>query len=404
MASKKILQLIQVEEKRQEETIDLIASENYVSKAVREALGSVFVNKYAEGYPNARYYRGNQFADELENAVKKQALELFEAGPDWQVNVQAYSGTPANLAVYHALIPIGGTIMGMKLSMGGHLSHGHSVSVSGKLWEQVSYGVDKETQRLDYKKIHSLAESASPDIIVAGASAYSRQIDFSAFREIADKTSSLLLVDMSHIAGLVAAGLHPSPFPHADIIMTTTHKTLRGPRAALIFSRETFAKKIDKAVFPGLQGGPHLNQIAAVGQALEEAKQDDFTEYAEQVLKNADALASALAEDDWRIVSGGTDNHLLLVDTLSKNVSGKRAAQLLEKVGIVTNKNSLPYDKRPPTDPSGIRLGTPAVTTRGMKEAEMIETAEIITAVLGGSDTNAKEHVEKICEKFPVYN
>ncbi len=409
MADKEIEKLIQEECNRQRSVINLIASENYVSRDVLEALGSVFVNKYAEGYPQARYYAGNKWVDELENLTRQRALNLFEIyGSDWSVNVQPYSGSPANLAVYHALVPKGGKIMGMALSMGGHLTHGYKVSITGKLWEQVPYGVDKETEQLDYKEIRELAKKEKPNLIVAGYTAYSRKIDFGKFKEISDETGAFLMVDMSHIAGLVAAESHPSPFPYADVVTTTTHKTLRGPRSALIFSKGELSKKIDKAVFPGLQGGPHMNQIAAAAVALKEANTPEFKEYASQVVVNARTLSESLKNFGWRIVSGGTDTHLMLVDTWEKKISGGEAERKLEETGIIVNKNTIPFDERKPFDPSGIRLGTPTVTTRGMKEKEMEKIGKIIDCILKGDVENndvkvdTKVEIADLCKKFPL--
>ena len=409
MADKEIEKLIQEECNRQRSVINLIASENHVSQDVLEALGSVFVNKYAEGYPQARYYAGNKWVDELENLTRQRALNLFGVyESDWSVNVQPYSGSPANLAVYHALVPKGGKIMGMALSMGGHLTHGYKVSITGKLWEQVPYGVDKETEQLDYKEIRELAKKEKPNLIVAGYTAYSRKIDFGKFREIADEIGAFLMVDMSHIAGLVAAESHPSPFPYADVVTTTTHKTLRGPRSALIFSKGELSKKIDKAVFPGLQGGPHMNQIAAAAVALKEANTPEFKEYASQVVVNARTLSESLKNFGWRIVSGGTDTHLMLVDTWEKKISGGEAERKLEETGIIVNKNTIPFDERKPFDPSGIRLGTPTVTTRGMKEKEMEKIGKIIDCILKGDVENndvkvdTKVEIADLCKKFPL--
>ncbi|MDP3974978.1 MAG: serine hydroxymethyltransferase [Candidatus Jorgensenbacteria bacterium] len=392
MRDKTIEALIRREERRQRKTIDLIASENFVSQGVLRALGSVFTNKYAEGKSHLRYYGGNGVVDELEDLVKERALKLFiRQSADrrkWDVNVQALSGSPANIAVYHALVPVGGKIMGMRLDMGGHLTHGHKASVAGKLWGQVPYGVDRTTERLDYEVLMKLAKRAKPDLIVTGYSAYSRIIDFKKFRKIADAVGAILLVDMSHFAGLVAGGVYPSPFSakggqaYADVVMTTTHKTLRGPRAALIFSKKKYSAAIDKAVFPGLQGGPHMNTIAAIGVALHEASQPAFKKYARQVVKNAKALASALTRLDWRVVSGGTDTHLFLMDTASRGIGGKLASEKLERAGIIVNKNMLPYDTRTSSDPSGIRIGTAAVTTRGAKEKNMVRLAWRIDGVL----------------------
>lgn len=386
MRDRKVEKLIAREEKRQKSAINLIASENFVSADVRRALGSVFTNKYAEGRSHLRYYGGNEVVDGLEDLVKARALKLFIRRPadrrKWDVNIQALSGSPANVAIYHALVPVGGKIMGMSLDMGGHLSHGHKASISGKLWKQVPYGVDRRTERLDYAVIMSAAKRAKPRLIVTGYSAYSRIVDFKKFRRIADAAGAILLVDMSHFAGLVAGRAYPSPFPYADVVMTTTHKTLRGPRAALIFSKKKYSAAIDKAVFPGLQGGPHANNIAAIGVALYEAAQPAFRRYAKQTVKNAKALAAALIRLGWRVVSGGTDTHLFLMDTFACGIGGKPASEKLERVGIIVNKNVLPYDSRAPSDPSGIRIGTPAVTTRGMKERDMVRLAKKITSAL----------------------
>lgn len=378
-----IRKLIEREARRQQKTTNLIASENFVSEDVLKALGSVFTNKYAEGYPGRRYYGGNEIVDELEELVKARALKLFKlSSRTWQVNVQPYSGSPANLAVYHALVPLGGKIMGLGLDMGGHLTHGHKVSVTGKLWQWVHYSLSPKTEQLDYPAISKLAKKEKPKLIVTGYTAYSRVIDFKKFRRIANTCGALLMVDMSHFAGLVAGEVYPSPFPYADVIMTTTHKTLRGPRAALIFSRKEFSQSIDKTVFPGLQGGPHVNQIAAIGVALYEASRPSFKRYARQVVRNARMFARELQKLGWRIVSGGTDTHLFLVDTMARGIGGKQASEKLEKAGIIVNKNTIPFDKRSPVDPSGIRIGTPAVTSRGMKEKDMKKLAQKINNVL----------------------
>ncbi len=380
--------LIRLERRRQKKTVNLIASENYVSDEVLEALGSELTNKYAEGYPGKRYYGGNEIVDQVENICRQRALKLFKLKPDeWSVNVQPLSGSPANLAVYLALVPLGGKIMGMSLDMGGHLTHGHAVSASGKFWKQVPYGLDKKSELLDYDEIFKIAKEEKPDLIVAGYTAYSRIIDFKKFREVVDSVGAYLLVDMSHFAGLVAGGAYPSPFQCADVVATTTHKTLRGPRAALIFSKideRELHNKIDRAVFPGLQGGPHLNQIAAAAVALAEAAAPSFKKYARQVIKNSKAFAGALAKRGWRIVSGGTDTHLFLLDTWmnGKGIGGKEASELLEKAGIIVNKNMLPYDSRKPHDPSGIRIGTAAETTRGLKEEDMKGLAIRIDKIL----------------------
>lgn len=390
MKDKEIEQLIAEEAARQNDTINLIASENFVSSDVGEALGSVFTNKYAEGYPGKRYYGGNEIIDKVELLCQKRALELFGLSQDeWSVNVQPYSGTPANVAVYTALVPQGEKIMGMELRMGGHLSHGHKVSLTGKWWQQIPYGVSQDTETLDYDELMEIAKREKPALIVAGFTAYSRIIDFKAFRKIADAAGAVLLVDMSHFAGLVVGEMYPSPFPYADVVMTTTHKTLRGPRGALIFSRQNvhhsvmdMSEAIDKAVFPGLQGGPHMNAIAAIAVALGEAAGPQFKTYAKQVVKNAQALAHALEEKSWRIISGGTDSHLFLMDTTSHGISGKEAEKRLEAEGIIVNKNTIPFDSRSPLDPSGIRIGTPAVTTRGMKEKDMEAIAGRIDKIL----------------------
>ena len=390
MKDTQLAKLIQAEKARQKKVINLIASENIVSVDVLTALGSELTNKYAEGYPAHRYYGGNNYSDKIENLAIERALKLFSLSAEtWHVNVQPLSGSPANLAVYLALVPLGGKIMGMSLSHGGHLTHGHKVSMTGKAWQQVSYGVDEKTERLDYAVIKKLAVKEKPAIIVAGFTAYPRVIDFKKFREIADAAGAMLMVDMSHFAGLVAGGVYPSPFPHADVVTTTVHKTLRGPRSAIIFARKDareLDKKIDKAVFPGLQGGPHLNQIAAVAVALKEAANPAFKQYAKQIIKNAAALSDELVERGWRIVSGGTDSHLILMDTWmgGKGISGKEASERLEKAGIIVNKNTIPGETRSPMDPSGIRLGTAAETTRGKKERDMKKIAENIDQVLRG--------------------
>lgn len=405
MKDKAVEKLIKAEARRQNDTINLIASENYASGDILAALGSVFTNKYAEGYSKLRYYGGNIFVDELEDLTKIRALKLFGLKPkQWAVNVQPYSGSPANLAVYLALVPPGEKIMGMRLDMGGHLTHGHKVSFTGKLWHQVPYGVDKKTEKLDYKEILALAKKEKPFLIVAGYTAYSRLIDFRKFREIAKACGAILMVDLSHVAGLVAGRAYPSPFPYADVVTMTTHKTLRGPRSALIFSKKQYSAAIDKAIFPGLQGGPHANQIAAVAITLFEAAEPSFKKYARQIVKNTRILAGGLQKLGWRIVSRGTDSHLFLMDTWSRGIGGKEAGDKLEAVGIIVNKNTIPYDTRSPVDPSGIRLGAAAITTRGMKEKEMLRIAELINAVLldKKSVVAAKKEVSKICKKFPI--
>jgi len=388
MKDTQIKKLIDAEKKRQKSVINLIASENYVSKDVLEALGSELTNKYAEGYPGRRYYGGQEYVDKIEVLAQERARTLFGLSPKkWHVNVQPHSGSPANLAVYLALVPQGEKIMGMSLDHGGHLTHGHKVSATGKFWQQVPFGVDALTEVIDYDQIKKIAEKEKPQIIVAGFTAYPRKVDFKKFREIADSVGAYLMVDMSHIAGLVAGKAYASPFLYADIVTTTVHKTLRGPRSAMIFSmvdeRELY-KKIDKAVFPGLQGGPHLNQIAAVAIALKEASLPVFKTYAKQVVKNADTLAKELKKLGWKIISGGTDTHLVLVDTWMNGigVSGKEASDRLEADGIIVNKNTIPGETRSAMDPSGIRLGTAAETTRGKKEKDMIKIAQKIDKIL----------------------
>lgn len=388
MKDKKIATLIKKEEKREKSVVNLIASENYVSQDVLEALGSVLTNKYAEGYPGRRYYGGNAVVDEVELLAISRALKLFKLSPSkWHVNVQPHSGSPANVAVYMALLPHDGSgrIMGMQLAHGGHLTHGHSVSASGKFWKQIPYGVSEMSERLDFEALMELAKKEKPHIIVAGFTAYPRTIEWKNFRAIADAVGAYLMVDMSHIAGLVAGGVHTSPFPYADIVTTTTHKTLRGPRGAMIFvekDERELAAKIDKAVFPGLQGGPHENAIAAIAVALNEAMEPKFKTYAAQVVKNAKVLASELQNLGWRIVTRGTDNHLMLVDTWKNGIGGKEASERLERAGIIVNMNTIPFDTRKPMDPSGIRLGTAAETTRGMKEGDMRLLALKIDRVL----------------------
>lgn len=385
MKDKEIEQLISDEKKRQKKIINLIASENYVSDDVLKALGSPLTNKYAEGYPEARYYGGNEVVDKIESLCQKRALKAFKLSEkDWSVNVQPLSGSPANLAVYLALVPMSGKIMGMNLSDGGHLTHGHKVSATGKFWQQIPFGVDPQTEVLDYEMVREIAQKEKPALIVAGFTAYPRKIDWQKFRDIADAVGAILMVDMSHVAGLVAGGVYTSPFPYADIVTTTVHKTLRGPRSAMIFSRLEYSTKIDKAVFPGLQGGPHINQIAGTAVALKEAMGTDFKIYAKQVVKNAQILAKELKSLGWRLVSGGTDSHLILVDTWMNGagISGGMASKKLEQAGIIVNKNTIPGDKRSPTDPSGIRLGAAGVTTLGKKENDMIKIAHKIDFLL----------------------
>ncbi len=388
-----IKKLIQAETKRQKAVINLIASENYVSKDVLEALGSIFDNKYAEGYPFARYYGGQENTDKLETLCQDRALKLFKlkrATPQalgWTVNVQPLSGSPANLAVYLALVPQGGKIMGLPLTLGGHLTHGQKVSITGKVWTQVPIPVDTKTEMIDYAKMKEEAVREKPALIVCGFTAYPRIVDFKKVREIADACGAYMMVDMSHFAGLVAGGVYPTPFDYADVVTTTTHKTLRGPRGAMIFSRvdaREINKKIDKAIFPGLQGGPHMGQIAGIAVALKENDGVNFKKYAKQVIKNAQAMAKELQKLGWRIVSGGTDSHLVLVDTWmdGKGIPGKDAEAKLERAGIIVNKNTIPGETRSPFDPSGIRIGSPAETTRGKKEKDFKKIAEKIDKVL----------------------
>ncbi|MFT5359606.1 MAG: glycine hydroxymethyltransferase [Candidatus Paceibacteria bacterium] len=387
MKDKQIAKLLKNEKARQKKAINLIASENYVSKDVLEALGSEYTNKYAEGYSKARYYGGNQFVDELEDLVQNRARKLFKlSDKKWHVNVQSLSGTPANMAVFSALVPFGGKIMAMTLDSGGHLSHGYKVSITGKMWKQVPYSVDPDTEKINYDAVMRIAMKEKPQLIVAGFSAYSRKVNWKKFREIADSCGAILMVDMAHIAGLVAGGAHTSPFPYADIVTTTVHKTLRGPRAALIFSRKDisdYSDRIDKAVFPGMQGGPHMNQILSTAVALNEATQTSFKIYAKQVVLNAKALSDKLKSLGWRIVSGGTDNHIILIDVWGTlKIGGKEASEILEQNNIIVNKNQIPFDTRKPMNPSGVRLGTPAETTRGKKEKDFVLIAVKIDKIL----------------------
>lgn len=388
MKDTQIEKLMKAEAKRQKGVINLIASENYVSKDVLTALGSELTNKYAEGYSKYRYYGGNEIVDKLDDLCRARALKAFKLKlTEWAVNIQALSGSPANLAALVAAVPLGEKVMGMSLDHGGHLTHGYKVSMTGKLWKQVAYGVDKNTEMLNYAELKKIAMKEKPKLIIAGYTAYPRFVDWKKFREIADACGAILMVDMSHISGLIAGGVYPSPFPYADIVTTTTHKALRGPRSALIFSRideRNFPAKIDKAVFPGLQGGPHMNQIAAVAVALGEAVTPSYKKYTTQVVKNAQVLSRELNKLGWRIISGGTDSHLILVDTWmnGKGIGGKEASDRLEKAGIIVNKNTIPFDSRSPVDPSGIRLGTCAETTRGKKEKDMITIAQKIDKVL----------------------
>jgi glycine hydroxymethyltransferase len=400
-------QIIQKEMQRQEEHIELIASENFVSLAVLEAQGSIFTNKYAEGYPNKRYYGGCEFADEIEETAKNRLKQLFDAA---YVNVQPHSGSQANMAAFHALIKPGDLIMGMSLSEGGHLTHGHHVNFSGQIYQSISYGVDQKTENIDYDQVHELALKHKPKLIIVGASAYSRIIDFKRFREIADEINAYLLADIAHIAGLIATKLHPSPLPYAHVVTSTTHKTLRGPRGGIIMTNDqNIAKKIDKAVFPGLQGGPLMHVIAAKAVAFKEALEDDFTHYQQQVVANAKVLASELSQLGYRIVSGGTDNHLMLVDVKQKHgITGLDAENILGQVSITCNKNGLPFDTEKPAYTSGIRLGTPAITTRGFKEEHVKLVAKLIDLALTHRHDETKlmevkEQVLQLTKQFKWY-
>ena len=388
---------------RQRRNIELIASENIVSPAVMAAMGSILTNKYAEGYPGRRYYGGCQCVDIVEDIARKRACELFGAE---HANVQPHSGAQANIAVYFALLQPGDTIMGMNLDEGGHLTHGSPVNMSGKYFNVVSYGVDPETGRIDYDKLMELALEHKPKLIVAGASAYPRTIDFAKFREVADACGAYLMVDMAHIAGLVAAGLHPNPVPYADVVTTTTHKTLRGPRGGMILCKESLAKAIDKAIFPGTQGGPLMHVIAGKAVCLGEALKPEFKEYQKQIMLNAQALANGLTSRGMDLVSGGTDNHLLLLDLRSMGITGKELEHNLDEVYITANKNAIPNDPQKHTITSGVRLGTPAVTTRGFKEADMEVVADCIYQVAADFDRNqdeVRETVTKLCAKYPLY-
>ena len=388
---------------RQRDHIELIASENFVSPAVMEAMGSHLTNKYAEGYPGARYYGGCQYVDEVENLARDRAVQLFGAE---HANVQPHSGSQANVAVYLALLKPGDTILGMDLSHGGHLTHGSKASISGKYFNACFYGVDPETETIDYDKVQQRAEECRPKLIIAGASAYPRFIDFKRMREIADSVGAYLMVDMAHIAGLVAAGEHPSPVPYAHVVTTTTHKTLRGPRGALILCKEELKKKIDSAVFPGTQGGPLMHIIAAKAVCFGEALKPEFKAYQHQTVLNAAALAKALSEQGMRLVSGGTDNHLMLVDVMSKGRTGMEVQELLDMANITANKNTIPFDTQSVKLTSGMRFGTPAVTTRGMREAEMAQIAQMIARLIDEGESavaQVKEQTVELCRTFPLY-
>lgn len=398
-----IFDLIKDEERRQFNSLRLIPSENYVSAAVLQATGSVLTNKYSEGYAGRRYYEGQEFIDQVERLAGKRARALFGAD---HANVQPYSGSPANFAVYFALLNPGDTVMGMALPHGGHLTHGWSVSVTGKYFRSVQYGVDANTGYIDYDQVRELALKERPKMIIAGATAYPRIIDFKAFREIADEVGAYFMADIAHIAGLVAGGVHPSPVPYAHVVTTTTHKSLRGPRGAMIMCKKEIKKQIDKAVFPGLQGGPHNHTTAAIAVALREAATDKFKDYAVQIVKNAKALAEHLTAHDFKLVSGGTDNHLILMDVTPKGTAGRAMAHALNRAGIVVNANTVPNDPRKPFDPSGIRLGTPAVTSRGMKEADMKQVADWINDVALNVENKTRldeirAEVHEFTQKFP---
>jgi len=395
---------IQKEKDREHEKIVLIASENYVSEAVLEAQGSIFTNKYAEGYPSKRYYGGCEYADIVENLAIERAKKIFGSE---HVNVQPHSGSQANMAVYFSVLKPGDTILGMRLNHGGHLSHGASVNFSGTLYKNISYGVNKDGY-LDYEEVRKLALEHKPRMIVVGASAYSRTIDFQAFSDIAKEAGAYLLADIAHIAGMVAVGVHPSPVPYADFVTTTNHKTLRGPRGGMIMCKAEYAKAIDKMIFPGIQGGPLVHVIAAKAVALKEAMTEDFKIYQQRVVENAKTLADELIRKGFSIISGGTDNHLMLIDLNNKNVTGKDAETALDMAGITVNKNSIPYDERPPAVTSGIRLGTPCITTRGMGKAEMVEIADLISSIINNSTAPEAiaaiaRRVKDLCDRFPIY-
>src|SRR6202045_4371830 len=393
------------EVRRQHEGLELIASENFVSEAVLEAMGSVFTNKYAEGYPGKRYYGGCEYADVVEDLARERAKQLFGAE---HANVQPHAGSQANMEAYAAVLQPGDTILGLNLAHGGHLTHGHHLNFSGKTYKIVPYGVTKETETIDYDALEKLAEEHRPKLIIGGGSAYPRIIDFARMRQIADKVGALFLVDMAHFAGLVAGGVHPSPVPHAHIVTSTTHKTLRGPRAGMILSKQEFAAAIDKVVFPGMQGGPLVHIIAAKAVCFREAMQPDFRDYARQVVANAKVLAETLAAEGFRIISGGTDTHLMLVDVFSKGMLGSEAEKALDQAGITVNKNAIPFDTNPPMKPSGIRIGTPALTTRGMKETEMRQIGRWISETLHNRTDNAvlgkiRKSVLEMADTFPLY-
>ncbi len=405
-ADPEIAEAIRNETRRQADGLELIASENFVSSAVLEAAGSVMTNKYAEGYPGKRYYGGCEFVDVAESLAISRAKTLFGAD---HANVQPHSGAQANMAVFLAVLKPGDTVLGMNLAHGGHLTHGHPLNFSGKLYTIVPYGVRQNDERIDYEELERLAHEHTPKLIIVGASAYSRVIDFERVAKVARAVGAPLMVDMAHIAGLVAAGVHPSPVPHADFVTSTTHKTLRGPRAGLILCREQYAKDLDRALFPGVQGGPLQHIIAAKAVCFKEAMEPAFAEYQRQIVANAKRLAASIASHGFRLVSGGTDNHLVLVDVFSKGLTGKVAEAALGKAGITVNKNAIPFDKNPPMVASGIRVGTPAVTTRGMRESDMDVIGDLIARVLAAPEDDrvlggVKTEVERLCRKFPLYH
>ncbi len=401
MSDPEVAKALNLELERQQRNIELIASENIVSRAVMAAQGSVLTNKYAEGYPGHRYYGGCQCVDIAENLARDRAKELFGAE---YVNVQPHSGSQANTAVYFSFLDPGDKVLGMNLSHGGHLTHGNPINISGKLYQFIPYGVHPETETLDYEALADLAQKEKPKMIVAGASAYPRFFDFPRLRDIADSVGAYLMVDMAHVAGLVAVGLHPSPIPYADFVTTTTHKTLRGPRGGMIFCKEEYGPKIDKAIFPGIQGGPLMHVIAAKAVAFGEALRPEFKQYQQRVLDNAQALAKALTAEGFRIVSGGTDNHLMLVDLRPKNITGKEAETVLDEVNITLNKNTIPFDPESPNVTSGVRIGTPAVTTRGMNEEDMKIIASAIDLTLSKKDMDgARALVKGLTDKYPIY-
>lgn len=400
-----IFEAIQREADRQNTRLELIASENFTSEAVLEATGSVFTNKYAEGYPGKRYYGGCEFADQVETLARDRAKQLFNAE---YANVQPHSGSQANEAAYASVLQPGDTILGMNLSHGGHLTHGHPLNFSGKLYKVAAYGVRRDDETIDYEEVAKIADEQKPKMIIAGASAYSRVIDFARFRQIADAVGAVFVVDMAHYSGLVAAGVYPNPCEHADIVTTTTHKTLRGPRAGLILAKEKFGAAIDKAVFPGAQGGPLMHVIAAKAVCFKEAMTNEFRDYQTRVVANARTLAKALQEEGFRVVSGGTDSHVLMIDVFAKGVKGKEAEKALDEAYITANKNAIPFDTNPPLNPSGIRLGSPAVTTRGFGESEMTEVGKLIALVVGNikseaAITEARKRVAALTERFPLY-